>query len=177
MREERLGRVLTFFGCAGGCPETLPIRWVTRLQPLVIANTPSSVPAIRWRPAVDARVPKTAARRRRGVRVRRKDRAPLLRDSVDVTNRQWKSLPESGDRVPVRVTEALPELTGPMSGIEFEGRPTAQRDAFVPSRLAADAASDHEGAAVDDFVTIVSVGGAPSFVQLRHVGVPVYLCA
>ena len=140
-----------------GCPEALPIRWVTRLQPhghreYAILGSSDTLAAALLMPASQRLLQDAAAVYAYGV----EDRAPLLRILSMLTNRQWKSLPESGDPVPVRVTEALPELTGPMSGIEFEGRPTAQRDAFVPSRLAADAASDHEGAAVDDFVTIVS---------------------
>jgi hypothetical protein len=177
MREERLGRILTFFG----------VPWISRsLADLAREATPTlghreyailgssdTLAAALLMPASQSLLQQAAAVYGYGI----EDRTPLLRILSTLTNRQWKSLPPSGDPVPVRVTEALPELTGPMSGIEFEGRPTAQKDAFVPSLLARDAASDHEGAAVDDFVTIVSVGGAPSFVQLRHLGVPVYLCA
>jgi len=177
VREERLGRILTFFG----------VPWTSRsFADLMTEATPAAadreyailgssdtLAAALVMPSSQQLLEQAAAVYGYGV----EDRTPSLRILSRLTKRQWKSLPPSGVPVPVRVTDAHPELTGPMSGIEFEGPPTAQRDTFAPSLLATDSASDHAGAAVDDFATIISVGGAPSFVQLRYLGVPVYLCA
>ena len=49
VREERLGRILTFFGVPWIVPKPCQSVGDRDSSPCVIANTPSSVPAIRWR--------------------------------------------------------------------------------------------------------------------------------
>ena len=141
VREERLGRILTFFG----------VPWISRSLADLVERGDSSPWSSRIRHprfqrhagggAVDARVQKPASTGRRGVRVRRRGPDTVAADSVDAHESPVEVAAAVGRPVPVRVTDALPELTGPMSGIEFEGRPAAQREAFVPSMLATDAAS------------------------------------
>jgi hypothetical protein len=176
MREERLGRICTFCG----------VPWISRsLADLVKGTTPAlghreyailgssdTLAAALSMPESQGPLQQAAAVYGYGV----EDRTPSLQILSRLTNRLWTSLPPSGESFPIKVTDALPAVTGPMSGIAFEGRLT-QREAFVPSIVAIDAGGNNHGSVVDDFVTIISVDGAPSFVQLRHLGVPVYLCA
>jgi hypothetical protein len=177
LREERLGRICTFFG----------VPWISSsLADLVTGTTPAparheyailgasdTLATALSMPECQGLLHHAAAIYGYGV----EDRTPSLRILSKLTNRQWTPLPSSEEPFPIKVTDTLPEMTGPMSGIAFEGRLTAQREAFVASAAASDAAANRDGSVVDDVVTIISVDGAPSFVQLRHRGVPLYLCA
>jgi hypothetical protein len=131
VREERLGRILTFFG----------VPWISRsLADLVRGATPApghreyailgssdTLAAALSMPASKSLLQQASAVYGYGV----EDRTPLLRILSMLTNREWKSLPPSGDPVPVRVTHALPDFTGPMSGIANSKDGRSAKEAFV----------------------------------------------
>jgi len=73
--------------------------------------------------------------------------------------------PPSGD-LALRVSHELPDVTGPMSGLEFLAR--------VRSEDSVLAGVDGEESGVS---TVISAGGAPVFVRFHHGSTPVFVCS
>lgn len=75
----------------------------------------------------------------------------------------WRQL--AGDTVPVAITATCPDFAGPMSGIEAVVRPSDEDGGVTASNDA------------NAFAPIVSVAGRPAFVRTEHHGVPAYFSA
>jgi hypothetical protein len=67
----------------------------------------------------------------------------------------------------LRVSSQLPDVAGPMSGLEVSSR-LRREDAVLNAGV-----TDGESS----FVTVVSAGGAPVFIRFQHDGIPVFFCA
>ena len=177
MREERLGRILTFFG----------VPW----QSVSLADVvDSGLPAERGGPYAvfgSADVLAAALAMPRGAAVvgwaaalyayASPDREASRRAVSSLAGSEWMwALPPNGS-VSVEITDRCRELTGPMSGLQVSIRLAPDEDVLVPSEAALSRPSDDGQAPGERFTSIVSVEGLPAFFRVLHHGVATYVCA
>lgn len=160
-REERLGRVLDFFG----------VPW-------------TSLEAAEWQSAgwsgdevaVFGSI-RIVASMLKDSRLAGRSHAAVfyayLDDERDACQRAIGSLLESGDcslqeppaeKLPIWISDRLAELAGPMAGLKFSARLTT--DDAIPSLPCRGA----------DYEAIITAGNAPVFVRLQCAGASVFLC-
>jgi hypothetical protein len=96
-------------------------------------------------------------------------------DDRDASERGLRSLsgnadlslhrPPAGD-LALRVSRELPDVAGPMTGLEFSSR-LREEDGVLAGVAGAESG----------FSTVISAGAAPVFVRFQHGGAPVFVCA
>lgn len=176
-REERLGRILTFFG----------VPW----QSVSLADVvESGFPAESLGPYVvfgSADVLVSALALPCGAAVAggavalyayaSADREASRRAVSFLASSEWLwASPPSGP-VSVEITDRCRELTGPMSGLRVSIQLAPEEAVLAPSIAAVNRPSDDTQAPGERFASIVSVDGLPAFFRVLHHGVPTYVCA
>jgi hypothetical protein len=163
--EERLGRILTFFGVPwepiGVADLVSPTRSLSQGQGYVVLGSIETVAAAHAIPQAAAVLQRATALYAYAT----PDRDASMRAWSALAGGIWTWRRPSGGTVPVTITPDCPELTGSMSGIRVDLRP-ADEDAAV---LTVNEACE--------FAPIVSIDGAPAFLRAYRAGVPMYFCA
>jgi hypothetical protein len=167
IREERLGRILTFFGVPWE-PRSLTdlmnaVRPPDGGRPYAVLGSAETIGAAMATPQAAAVLHGAAALYAYAT----EDRETSMRTLSTLAGAEWTWRPAPGSQVSVEITDRCPELTGPMSGVRATTQLTGEDGTLSPS----------ENAAGLTFVPIVSVDGAPACVRLIHGGVPAYFCA
>jgi hypothetical protein len=176
-QEERLGRILTFFG----------VPW----QSVSVADVvESGLPAENGGAYTffgSADVLAAALALPRGAAVigaatalyayASADREASRRAVSALTGTAWTWASPPTGSVPVEITNCCRDLTGPMSGLRLSIQLAPEGEVLVPSEVAVDRASDDGRSSEKNFTSIVSVNRLPAFVRVLHHGVPAYICA
>jgi hypothetical protein len=177
MREERLGRILTFFGVPWRSVSLVDVV-ESRLPPedvgpyAVLGSAEVMAAALAVPHVVDLFARATALYAYASA-----DHEATRRAVSSLTSAEWVWASPSGGPVSVEVTAHCPELTGPMSGLRLSIQMPPEEGVFVPSELAVDRPSDDKNAPGGRFTSIVSVDGLPAFFRVRYHGVAAYICA
>ncbi len=160
VREERLGRILAFFGVPWQSLSLTDLANHPRPADsgeayAVFGSVETLVSAFASPPA--AVVVQGAAAL---YTYATDDREASIRALSTLSGGAWTWTSPPGVTVPVEITALCPELTGPMSGLQVRMRLAGADGAVTTS----------EGA--NGFDPIVSVDGVPAFLRLEYHGVP-----
>ena len=162
VHEERLGRMLTFFGVswkALGLSDLATGQRTPGAKRYVVFGSAETVcAALKVSSAAAVLLDATA------VYVYGSPGIGDVRALSSLTGTEWVGQPFSNELVAVRVSSDCPELTGPMSGLDVTMRLRGTAPVAIGPRLGGEALH-----------AIVAVNEATAFGRLLHCGVPVYV--